>query len=60
MKKFTLEIELENEKYCTGCVCLTNSRFPADWCSWFKIEPKYNVAGFILRDKDCPLKEVKE
>jgi hypothetical protein len=59
MTKFTLEIELANEKYCEGCMCL-RIQILGDYCASLDKDLQLNVAGFVLRDKNCPLKEVKE
>ena len=71
MTKYKLpEIELKDERYCTGCHCLIIGResiYP--YCNL--IESFYNLQAYIyqteneesiltaIRSKDCPLIEVK-
>ena len=50
-KKFVLEVELEDPKYCHGCP--KESECDYVWGYTPEIED-----GYVVRPKRCPLKEV--
>lgn len=63
--KFTLEIELEDERYCNGCAAMN---LDYEWCLVLREYMHAESAEWVgnvklwklLRHKDCPLRKVED
>ena len=59
--KFSLEVELEDTEYCTGCPCLFEVEIEHCGATKDDLETEWMDKGYrFIRPEGCPLREVTE